>query len=113
MTEARRQTLLWLAQRASAAVLAVCVTAHLATIFYVAREHLGAAEILDRTRGSWMLAMFYAVFVVAAAVHAPLGVRAICEEWLGWRGRPLDRATLVAAALLLAPGLGAVWAVFA
>ena len=42
---ARAQTLLWVAQRASAAVLALCVVVHLATMIYAIRGGLSAAEI--------------------------------------------------------------------
>src|SRR6185369_8351996 len=48
----RMQTFLWVAQRASAAVLALCVTVHLATMVYAIRGGLSAAEILSRTKGS-------------------------------------------------------------
>jgi hypothetical protein len=48
----RIETLLWTAQRASAAVLAVCVAVHLVTVVYAVRGGLSAAEILARTRGS-------------------------------------------------------------
>jgi fumarate reductase subunit C len=46
-------------------------------------------------------------------VHAPIGLRAIAIEWLGWRGRSLGIALHVFGLLLLALGLRAVWAVFA
>ncbi|MBM3384761.1 MAG: succinate dehydrogenase, partial [Betaproteobacteria bacterium] len=42
----RSETLLWVAQRASAAVLGVCVAVHLATMIYAVRGGLSAAEIL-------------------------------------------------------------------
>ena len=48
----RSETALWIAQRASAAVLALCVTVHLVTIVYAVRGGLTAAEIFARTRGS-------------------------------------------------------------
>ena len=83
----RSDTKLWLAQRASAAVLAVCVTVHLVTIVYAVRGGLTAAEIFARTRGSVSWLAFYTVFVFAVAVHAPIGMRPVLTEWLGWRGR--------------------------
>lgn len=101
---ARTETLLWVAQRASAAVLAVCVLVHLATIVYAVQGGLTGAEILARTRGSAGWAAFYAVFVLAASIHAPIGLRAVLAEWLGWRGRSRD-FLLVAFAVLLA-GMG-------
>jgi fumarate reductase subunit C len=110
---ARAEARLWIAQRASAAVLALCVVVHLIVIVYAMRGGLSAAEILGRTRGSVPWLLFYGVFVLAAAVHAPIGLRAIAAEWLGWRGRSLGIAVQILALLLAALGLRAVWAVFA
>ena len=109
----RSQVLLWGAQRASAAVLALCVLVHLATIVYATRNGLSAAEILGRTHGSTLWLVFYLVFVAAVAVHAPIGLRAIVSESTGWRGRSLDVCMLLTGLLLAAWGLRAVWAVFA
>lgn len=110
---ARGETLLWVAQRASAAVLAVCVAVHLATILYAVQGGLSGAEILGRTRGNLAWASFYTVFVLAAAVHAPIGLRAVLGEWLGWRGRSREVVLLLLGLLLLAMGLRAVAGVFA
>lgn len=109
----RAQVLLWGAQRASAAVLAICVVVHLATVIYAVRNGLSAAEILGRTRGSTAWLAFYLVFVAAVAVHAPIGLRAILAEWARWRGRSLDVAMLLVGLLLALWGGRAVWAVFA
>lgn len=108
----RSETLLWVAQRASAAVLGVCVTVHLATMIYAVRGGLSAAEILARTQGSFAWLAFYAVFVLAVVVHAPIGLRAVLGEWLGWRGRSRDLALLAFAALLAWAGMRAVLGVF-
>jgi fumarate reductase subunit C len=109
---AKTETTLWVAQRASAAVLALCVTVHLVTIIYAVRGGLTAAEIFARTRGSVGWLAFYTVFVLAAAVHAPIGLRPICTEWLRWRGRSRDVALAAFAIVLLGMGLRAVIAVF-
>ena len=109
----RGEARLWVAQRASAAVLALCVVVHLVVIVYAMRGGLSAAEILGRTRGNLAGFCFYAVFVLAAAVHAPLGLRTILIEWLGWRGRSLGAFAGTFAAVIAALGLRAVWAVFA
>jgi fumarate reductase subunit C len=103
---------LWLAQRASAAVLAVCVTVHLITIVYAVRGGLSAAEIFARTRGSIGWLAFYMVFVLAVAVHAPIGLRPVMTEWLGWRGRSPEVVLVAFAALLAWMGLRAVLVVF-
>ncbi|TMH40531.1 MAG: succinate dehydrogenase, partial [Betaproteobacteria bacterium] len=84
---ARTDTVLWIVQRASAAVLALCVTVHLVTIVYAVRGGLTAADIFARTRGSLGWLAFYTLFVLAVAVHAPIGLRPVLTEWLGWRGR--------------------------
>jgi fumarate reductase subunit C len=108
----RAQTLLWVAQRASAAVLTLCVTVHLATMIYAIRGGLSAAEILSRTRGSAGWLVFYTVFVLAVTVHAPIGLRGVLEEWLGWRGAARDTFLLVLAMLLASLGMRAVFGVF-
>ena len=109
----RSDTTLWIAQRASAAVLAVCVVVHLVTIVYAVRGGLSAAEILARTRGSVGWLAFYTVFVLAVAVHAPIGLRPVLTEWLGWRGRSRDAAMVIFAVVLLWMGMRAVLTVFA
>ena len=108
----RTQVLLWTAQRVSAMVLAVCVLVHLVTIIYAVRNGLTAAEILGRTRGSMGWAAFYALFVVAISIHAPIGLRNILAETFDWRGRGLSVTVHVVAFVLLAAGLRAVFAVF-
>ena len=107
----RGETRVWLAQRATAAVLAVCVTVHLATLIVAVHGGLSAAAILGRTRGSpgWMT--FYAVFVVCASIHAPLGLRTIAAEWLSWRGRAADVACTAFGIVVLVLGFRAVAAV--
>ena len=109
---ARTQSCLWVAQRASAAVLAFCVAVHLATVIYAVRGGLSAAEILGRTRGSVAWLAFYSLFVLAASVHAPIGLRSVLAEWLRWRGASRDIALALFAALLFALGIRAVVAVF-
>ena len=104
---------LWFVQRASAAVLALCVTVHLATIIYAVQGGLSAAEILGRTRGNAAWLAFYSVFVLAAAVHAPIGLRAVLAEWLKWRGSSRDVFLLLLALFLAWAGLRAAISVFA
>jgi fumarate reductase subunit C len=102
----------WYWQRLSAIVLALCVLLHLALMIVAVRGGLSAAEILGRTQGSWLFGGFYAVFVLACAVHVPIGLATIAREW--WR-LPAPAALWLArgfALVLLAAGLRAVWAVF-
>ena len=107
------ETALFALQRLSAKLLAPLVVVHLALILYAVHGGLSAAEILGRTRGSVAWGAFYALFVVAVAIHAPIGVRNVVREWTQWRGRSLDAASLVLAIVLLALGLRAVAAVVA
>ncbi len=103
----------WYWQRISAMALALFVAVHLAVMVYAVRGGLSAAEILGRTQGSWAFGAFYALFVVACAVHVPVGLANIAREW--WR-MPAGPALLLSrafGALLLVLGLRAVWAVVA
>ena len=109
---ARAETWLWIAQRASAVLLALCVLAHLITIIYAVRHGLSGEAILARTRGNAAALAFYAVYVLAVAVHAPIGLRTLCQEWLGWRGVSLNWFIAAIAVALFAFGLRAGWAVF-
>jgi fumarate reductase subunit C len=108
----RLQVLAWTAQRVSAMVLALCVVVHLVTMIYAVRHGLSAAEILGRTRGNYAWLAFYLTFVAAVAVHAPIGLRTILGEWLGWRGATTNLAVAVAGVALAVWGARAVLAVF-
>lgn len=103
--------ILFAAQRLTAAVLAIAVSVHLATILYAVRGGLTAADILGRTRGNVAFMLLYAVFVVAVAIHAPIGLRNVLREWTPWRGRSLDLVLAALALLLAGLGLRAVYAV--
>ena len=108
----RTESRLWILQRASAAVLALCVLVHLATMIYAVRGGLSAAEILQRTRGSFAWLAFYSVFVLAVTVHAPIGLRSVLLEWFGWRGAARDIVLLGLAMVLAGLGMRAVFGVF-
>ncbi len=68
-------------QRLSAAVMVPLLLVHLALIYYAGTKGLSAADILARTRGSIGWALFYGLFVVAASVHAAIGLRNVLCEW--------------------------------
>ncbi len=109
IAQARR----WYWQRLSAMVLALCVAVHLGVLVYAVHGGLSAAAILGRTHGNVAFAAFYAVFVVACALHVPTGLANIAREWWGlgedaalWAGRACGAGLLVM-------GLRAVWAVAA
>jgi fumarate reductase subunit C len=111
-SSAKAEVWLWIAQRASAALLALCVLVHLVIIIYAVRHGLSGAAILGRTRGNAAGLVFYVAFVLAIAVHAPIGLRTLCQEWLGWRSASLNWFVAAIALALLAFGLRAAWAVF-
>ena len=113
MSAIRTQALLWYWQRISAMVLALCVVVHLAGIVYAVRGGLTAAEILDRTRGNWGFGAFYAVFVVACAIHAPIGIANIIGETTGGRGPAPRIVACVLALAILTMGLRAVYGLVA
>ena len=76
----RLELWLFVAQRASAMVLAPLVLIHLGTMIYAIQGGLTAAEILGRTQGSGFWATIYGLFVAAAAVHAAIGLRTVLGE---------------------------------
>ena len=106
-----KEAYLHMAQRLSAMVLAPLTLLHVGVTIHAVRDGLDAAEILARTEGSVLWGAVYGLFVVAVAVHAPLGLRAIVREWAGWRGPGADAATAVFALGLLVLGMRAVDAV--
>jgi fumarate reductase subunit C len=107
------QARLWYLQRASAMALAAFVAIHIATIAYAVRGGLTGAEILARTQGSWLLAGFYGAFVAACAIHVPIGLARIAEEWLGWSSRRSNAVAVLVAVTLTVLGWRAVYAVVA
>jgi fumarate reductase subunit C len=102
---------LYVLQRATAAVMAPLVLAHIAVIFYTTSRGLSAAEILGRTRGSIAWGSFYTLFVLAAATHGAIGVRGVASEWTRLKGRGLDALMWSFGLVLAALGLRAVTAV--
>ena len=102
---------LFLLQRLSALVLAPLVLIHLGLILYAVGDGLSAGEILGRTRGSFGWGLFYGLFVLAAALHGPIGLRTVVGEMTPWRGRSLDVAMVLFGLGLLLLGLRAVAAV--
>jgi fumarate reductase subunit C len=105
-------TALFLAQRMTAAILAFVVVAHLSMIVAAERAGLTAGAILARTHHNFVLLAFYTLFVVAASIHAPIGLRNVLVEWAGWRGRALDLAMAAFALALLGLGLRAAFALY-
>jgi succinate dehydrogenase subunit C len=102
---------LYLWQRLTAAVMLPLVLLHIAVIFYASRRGMTAADILARTRGSIVWASFYGVFVVAAAIHAAIGVRNVLTEWSPLEDRGAGLLAIIFGIVLLILGLRAVAAV--
>lgn len=111
MNSAVTEAKLWYWQRVSAMALALFVLVHLATMIYAVQGGLSAAEILGRTRGSWLFGAFYSLFVITVAMHASIGLATIAEEWLGLDGRLARQLALAFALLLAVMGLRAVYGV--
>jgi fumarate reductase subunit C len=102
---------LYVLQRAAAAIMVPLVLVHLVLIFYAMRRGLSAADILGRTRGSVGWGAYYGLFVLAAATHGAIGVRAVASEWTRLRGERLDILMWAVGLGLAALGLRAVAAV--
>lgn len=102
---------LYLWQRLTAAIMAPLVLVHVVLIFYAMRKGLSAADILARTRGSIAWASFYGLFVVAAAIHATIGVRNVLSEWSPLNDRGAGLLASAFGVLLLLLGARAVVAV--
>ena len=102
---------LYVWQRAAAAVMAPMIIVHVAVIFYATRHGLAAGDILARTRGNMAWGGFYTLFVLAASIHAAIGIRNILAEWSPLNDRSAGTAALIFGLVLLGLGLRAVAAV--
>jgi len=102
---------LYVWQRLTAALMVPLVLGHFAVIFYATQKGLTAADILARTRGSVAWALFYGVFVLTVAVHAPIGVRTVLAEWTPLGSRSRDIAVVLFGLLLAVLGFRAIAAV--
>lgn len=103
---------IYLLQRLTALILVPLIAVHLFVIVTATRGGLTASEILSRTEGSVGWALFYGLFVVCAALHAPIGVRAVLREWTPLPPRLIDVVMAVFLVGLVWLGLRAVAAVF-
>lgn len=101
----------YLLQRGTAMIMVPLIVTHLAVIIMAVQGGLSAEEILSRTRGNMMWASFYGLFVVAAAVHAGIGVQTVLREWtpLGAHGAALAAHGFMV--VLMGLGARAVYAV--
>lgn len=106
---------LYVLQRMTAALMVPLILGHLVLIFYASHKGIAASEILGRTRGSIGWGLYYATFVVAAAIHGAIGLRSVLREWgprrLARSERALDLVMWGFGAGLMVLGLRAVYAV--
>jgi fumarate reductase subunit C len=79
---------------------------------YAVRGGLGAAEIVGRVQGNGAWLAFYAVFVAAAAVHAPIGLRTVLTEWTPLTGRAAAGVAVAVAVALAWMGWRAVFMLY-
>ena len=108
MSNAKTETRLWVWQRASAAVLGICVFVHLGMIIYAVQDGLSAMEIIDRVSGNLAWFSFYALFIIAVAIHAPIGVRTILNEMTTLSARQTHMIMAVLSLAILSMGFRAV-----
>ena len=102
---------LYTLQRLTAALMVPLIFVHIITIVYAIGNGLTAKEILARTQGDLGWALFYAAFVLAAAVHGAIGVRTVLIEWTRMRSSSADIAMWIIGIVLTVLGLRAVIAV--
>lgn len=98
-------------QRLTAMVLAPLVLIHFVVMIVAVQGGLSGEEILSRTRGSVIWGTVYASFVVAAAIHAAIGIGQILRETTGLTASAITVAQWGLGLGLTALGFRAVWAV--
>jgi fumarate reductase subunit C len=102
---------LYMAQRLTALAMAPLVIGHIAVMIYAIQGGLSVAEILGRTQGSVAWFLFYGAFVVAASIHAAIGLRVVVHEMTGLRGIGLSALMWFVGLALMFLGARAVTAV--
>lgn len=109
--QAVKQARRWYWQRVTAMAMALFVFIHLGVMIYAMSGGLSAAEILGRTRGNLLWALFYGLFVVLVSIHASIGLRNTLVEWCRLSGTAAGAIGNLAGLALLVLGLRATWAV--
>lgn len=108
----RMETYLWLAQRVSAMLLAVCVVVHIATMIVAVQGGLSAEEIIGRIGGNKIWLAFYLVFVLSVAVHAPIGLKTILREMTSMPQKRIDLLMMLFALLVAVLGVRAAFGLY-
>ncbi len=101
----------YLLQRGSAIAMLPLVVTHIVVIILAVQGGLTAEEILARTRGNHAWGLFYGLFVLAAAVHAGIGLATVLSEWTRLTLRGATIAGHVFMLVLILLGARAVYAV--
>ena len=102
---------LYMLQRITALIMAPLTLGHIAVMIIAVQGGLTTAEILGRTQGSVWWFLFYGSFVIAASLHAAIGLRVIVHEMTGLKGLGLSTFTWGCCLILLFMGACAVSAV--
>ena len=110
MSDTLTEVRLWYWSRISAMALSFFVLVHLAVIIYAVHGGLTGTQILGRTHGNLAFGAFYALFVLACAVHVPYGLARILRETIT-NARTANLVAVLFALLLLVMGLRAVYGV--
>jgi fumarate reductase subunit C len=103
--------LAYLLQRGTAMLMVPLVVTHLIVIVMAVQSGLSADEILARTRGNLLWGAFYGLFVLAAAVHAGIGLQTVLKEWTPLETRGAAMLGHIFILVLVVLGLRAVYAV--
>lgn len=98
-------------QRLSAMIMAPLVIVHIGVLIYAVQGGLSTAEMLARTQSSVLWPVFYGLFVVAAGLHAAIGLRTIVRENLTTSRAVLEGVPLVFLLAVLWLGMRAVAAI--
>lgn len=109
---ARTETLLWLAQRISAMVLAVGIVVHLITMITAVQGGLSTAEIAGRVGGNVTWLIFYSVFIAAVSIHAPIGLRSVLLETTSLPPARVGLLTMLFGLFVFVLGLQTVYGLF-
>lgn len=97
--------MLWIFQRASAGLLAICVLVHLFTIVYATQAGLSGADIVARLQSNTIWFGFYLLFLLSVSVHAPIGIRTVLMEHTGLPRGFIDAFALILLVALLWSGV--------
>ena len=103
------QTWVWLAQRLSAVVLAICSIVHIGGIIVAVQHGLTTVEITNRVGANIGWFLFYSIFIISAAIHAPLGLRNILSEMTEISNEIVNIFSLVFCLIILLLGLKTTW----